>query len=395
MVDFTISKPQDNVEVKFSVDSPAIQSNASQVNVSTDSILQLAQSTGMVDAMHQINQESAQADQVVSEDIGEMPDLQATEEENEEEKPRKKERLKKDKEYGQKVKELYYQTSQALKERDAYALRLQEMELELLKKKNDQLERDVEHITSVMKHAKGQDDSDAYVDASRILSELTHERFKTHESLEKAQADYEQSYQSYQAPAVREDAEDPRYQALVEVSHRKELNSEHYHDWLEDHEALNPYSEDYNPHLAKEFAEVKHEFNNYLYAHNQQSIIGTSSYYEELSDLLSMHNEQKYGQPYQRAYASSSDDQPYTGENDMSQPITRASVAPVNRQGYQNPYAGNASSLPPLSEEEKRIAEICPMTDAPTVRGVQPRYLTNEEKYAIYQQNKAKMMGLA
>ena len=405
MVDFKISTPQDNVEVKFSIDSPLVQTQANHVNASTDSILQLAQNTGLVDAMHQVNAESAEADQLnlqPHQEEGEVLVEDIPEEvlQDSSSKRSSKSKRERDKGEAQRVGELVYQVAELSREKEAYALRLQEMELALLKKKKDDLEREVENIATVMKKAKGEEDPDAYVEAHKILSQLTHEQFKTHESLEQAQSAYEHSYQSYQEPESFSGEDNDRYQTLVSLSHKKELSSEYYKDWLDEHEALNPFSEDYNPHLAEEFAGVKKDFNNYLYAHGQQSLIGTVDYYNELDDLIQMQNERKYGsmQPYVQEDVfeeGSSYQQPYYGESDMSQPIARASIAPINRQGYQNPYAGTPSSLPALTEHEKRIAEICPMTDAPTVRGVQPRYLTNDEKYAIYQQNKAKMMGLA
>ncbi len=395
MVDFRITTPQDNVELSFDLNNN-VKTNANHVNASTDSILGLAQSTGMIEAANQINQDSAAADRPVSD----QDDLQTQESEEqeqtqEEESARKRERKNR---RDSRSDEGYRQAAKIAQERDAYALRLQEMEVELLQKKKDQLDRDVDHITSVMKNAKGIDDTHTFVDANQLLSQLTHEQFKTHESLEQASSAYQESYDAYETPAEYNLYDDSRYQKLLELSHKKELKSEAYHEWLEDNEIFNPFSEDFNPRLAQEFGEAKHAFNDWLQAHGQHSIIGTESYYDELDDLIRIKNQEKYGTPdpepsSQGGYGQSQHNQ-YAGEDDMSQPISRASVAPVNRQGYQNPYAGSNSSLPELTESEKRIAEICPMTEVPTIRGVQPRYLSNEEKYAVYQQNKAKMMGM-
>lgn len=403
MVDFKISTPQDNVEVKYSIDSSVVHRNANQVNASTDSIVQLAQTTGLVDAMHQVNAESAEADQFITQEENEEDSQEVLEaDQEEEERPRRKEKVKRDKERDARVNDLIYQANEAARERDAYALRLQQMEMELLKQKNVELDRDVTHVASVLRTAQISEDEDAYVDAQKLLSQLTHEQFKTHESLEQAQEAYEARYQSYQKPEPIEERDDMRSQLLLEFSHKKELRSEYYQDWLDENEVFNPYSEDYNPHLANEFKAVKDEFNNYLYAHGQQSQIGTEEYYQELDDLRSMHNQRKYGtapfseDPYEaEEEATAVYEQPYYGENQMSQPISRASVAPINRQGYQNPYGGGGhASLPELTKDEMMVAEMCPMTDAPVVRGVMPRYLTNEEKYEVYKRNKAKMMGM-
>jgi hypothetical protein len=351
----------------------------------SDSVLDKAIEVGMLDAMHQINKDSRVEAQADLEDSQEQDTFPETREDDSLEKETPK--TKKDK----RLHDMSLQINELAKERDLFYRKAKELEnrekdlqLDRLTQEKDNIDRDIEHLSSVMVSAKQTDDAAAYVQANTMLSDYLLTKRINEDALARAY------YDSENAPieSPQETEEDvSRYAALRELSHAREMHSEDYGEWLRENDVYNPFSEEFNPSMARDLFEVKDEFNKYLYANKKQNRIGTSDYYEELDKIIDTVNREKYSAPSFLGFNSNKKSEE---ETPMRKELGTASLAPVNRSPQKNRQ--DADRLPPLTQAEKEFAEKCAFYEGAGDRNNKyGRPLQPHEKHAMYQQMKANL----
>lgn len=350
--------------------------------VLSDSVLDKAIETGMVDAMQQINKESAQSE------AEELQD-QDTSEESRNVSSREKNSVKNKKD--RRLEDLNLKVSELSNERDLYFAkakelekREKELELKMMAQKKETIEQDIDRLSSLMVSAKEADDADAYVKANTLLSDHLLTKRINEDAL--ARAYYDSENAPIESPQNSEE-DASKYLALKEISHARELRSEEYGEWLRDNDVYNPFSEEFNPSMARDLFQVKDEYNKYLYANKKQNNIGTSDYYEELDKIIDTVNREKYSAPSFLGLAS---DKKGEKEEPMRKELGTASLAPVNRS--QSTSRQDTDRLPPLTQAEKEFAEKCAFYEGAGDRNNKyGRPLQPHEKHAMYQQMKANL----
>lgn len=376
MVDFIVSSPTDNKSLVGNPQTGAITDTSSGNGRTLDDIANMAQDVGLVDTMNQINagQDPFNKEQGVEESLEDSvkPDTQ----EKRESRRRKENRFDK----------FNQQLADAQRERDTYAERLNKLEFALLKKNHEALDSEIESVADSMRVAVGENDTDSFTETQKRLAQLTAQQALSEQNLKQAQQFLEDSQ--------REEEFDPRdvqsKEILYGLSHPRELRSEDYYEWLDDHPVFDPFAPDFNPDLAQDLVTVKKEFNNFLSYQGNADVIGTEDYYKELDKVMDAKQRSKYS-----AFSSQiNDNNPPQRSNPMSSPsYAETPVSAVNRSGYNAPY--QHGRLPELSAAEEQIALICPIPAGPPKgHGDIPRLLSSEERIMEYRKQKARVMGM-
>ena len=310
-------------------------------------------------------------------------------------------------------------------ERDVYALRAQEIEYQLLLEKDRKLTQDLESLSGIMKQAHTEQDSDAYVEANKLVAQVSQQKHYNEQELLISQKTLEQKTKGYQEVLDQsqglQQGNQERNDLFKTLSHNRELNSEDYQDWLNQNDYYNPYSSDFDPHMAQDVREIKNDINRFLHAHGASENIGTARYYEELDRKIQEKAVSRFqptvastrwpGDPDPQHHAqggsvvqaspppattppvSSAPYYPSHSEssamaNFHSGNLTATSTAPVTRGGYQTPYGNTpAPAEVRLNEHEMNIAKMCPMYAPPDPANprARPRLLNDDEKFERYQ----------
>ena len=383
---------------------------------------QLAQQVGLTDTMHQVNQESEYNDQQDRVDAGliDAPEYYADEQyeeepidvslggvPSEEKQPQKRRKAKKrDKRFDEFTQKYAasMEENKALREqnRQSEVYRLQ-LEKALLESEQKQLGGQIKDLSKVMKDALDEQDNETFVEANRLLTQVTNDRDKTSQTLRRYNEEI-QNVDNYEDDYSNDETqlESYAYEKLLELSDVKELNSEPYQDWIATHPYYNPYDyENFDGDLADEVLGIKKEFNKWLKYRNEGDFIGSDDYYHELDRLIdariegtSLDEQEYYEEPqYQqpgysnRGYSNQNEESDYMA----NQPIHRVAidqygqggrVAPVNRSGYNR---GGTQNLPELTRLEEQLALSMPMVDEKS------RPLSDREKIQVYKEGKAGM----
>lgn len=345
-----------------------------------DSVAQLAVDSGLVNAMHQINAEEKTADNPAVE-----------ENHPSEESPRQSSRPthRKDK----RLAEMSEKLAAIAEEKESYALRNKELEIQLLNARKADINRDIEDVSNLMSRSHKINDSEGYVKANKLLSKYSMNEIETERQLQEARNEIA-AQQTYAQVNNNDAYHQERSADFHRIFQPRELSSEYYQDWLVDNEIYDPFSEDYNPSLAAEMLSIKDEYNNYLYLNRQQKTIGSLDYYEKLNAIIDNVNQQKYGGGFQPSFFQEETVSQPQGEQDMRRSLGIASVAPITRTGHDGGITSGQRQLPPLTEAEKAFAEKCDMYEGPGAPGQKyGRPLQAHEKHRVYQENKEKLLG--
>lgn len=346
---------------------------------SNDSVIKMAE------LANQINEESAHLDN---------PNLPVQEDPSEGDSQDSLPSRKEKKRDGRVV-ELTTKVAEAARERDSFErrardleLKNKELELRLLAQQKEELDRDLSGIGSAVIDAQVSQDAGRYVEANKLFSQYAARQIQAEQALNA----HQEEMLSLQSQEQHHNTNQTVYQeTLAKLSHPKELDSEHYYDWLDENQAYNPGSEEYMPSLAQEVASIKEEYNAYLYVNKKQKEIGSPEYYDALDELITNVHQQRYGD-LDSLYRHQQNNQQQEAP-DMRKNLGNASVAPVIRGGNESGYDA-ATKFPPLTELEKQFAEKCDMYEGYGAQGSKyGRPLQPHEKHRLYQENKAKLFG--
>ncbi len=430
-----VIQPQNRTSVTLNVDSGEIVGGDSVPN----SLEQLAEQTGIVGAINNVNQESRQTDQDLREDYNIYADSPEghnhpqPQDEHEyrdseqqydepEQTPKKRAPKKKNKTADQRIRELSYQNLQTQHEKEALELELKrtrdEHAASLLSFEKQRITNDINRVSDIMVQAKDEDETKTYVDANRVLHTLIHKESEADAALTALQQSYHEQSESYDYKQEE--------QRFLQLSDPKELNSNAYSDWLRENPYYNPYdAENYDADLSDDVHQIKRNFNKFLKTKRQGNFIGTDDYYNELTNIINVKLFGDYNTPYQQqedhematrhtVHIDPQYDQSLQGavpeghhrthghypEPDQyvpPQPPQRAQpqpqqqypyhaprhVAPVNRAGYSSQYSSN--NIPVLDPTQRKLALSIPMYDT------QSRPLSDSERLHVYAQGLAEM----
>ena len=402
-----------------------------------DSIVNLAENTGIVDAINTMNQEGYQEDhdlrmnyemqnQNTNDQLDEDDYHQNDNSElydNEPSQPKKKKPKKKGDSVQKRFDEITYKLIEERREKEELERQLKRSRDEnaafMLSVERDRIAHDINRVTDVMIKAKDNDQTQTYVKANRLMHELVTKESETNNALTHLQ-------NSYQDEHVEPEHEQHAEQRFIGLSDPRELKSDSYTDWLRENPYYNPYdAENYDEDLANDIHEVKRNFNKFLKKNRNADFIGTSEYYQEIDALVDMkfsqfqpqqrYSNQGYNQyqqeesepmaeyriPINQEYEQSlgqgvpegqsryqsgiyPDDNRYQQQQQRA-PQQRGGPAPVNRSGYNQQYQNN--QLPQLTAQELQMAKVIPMYNTRSER------LTESEAIHQYRVEKMNMMS--
>lgn len=248
------------------------------------------------------------------------------------------------------IEDLVHKAAVLEEEKSRLALENQQLQQNLLESQGKAIEDRIEKLTSIMKKAHSTQDSESYVEASTLLSEML--PIKTNNKLQMRELSQRTSSLA-QDEGHSEAEQKARYAWFQDLSHPKEMESEAYGQWLVQNEVLNPFSEDFDPDIAQDFKETKTEFNKRLYAQGGYQTIGTPEYYQNFDAYRVQRNHEKYGgsidphhhnvpqeDPSMTMYPSQAPLYPHTYAPQQQNPY--APSVPTYAQPQQNPYAPRA-----------------------------------------------------
>ena len=245
-----------------------------------------------------------------------------------------------------------------------------------------------------------------------------------------------QKYERYQTEVEQEnsDVEELRskqYEAYLEFSDSRELESPLYEGFILHHDYLNPFDEKYNARIAEKVEPIKFDLIEELTINGQADVIGTKDYFTELSsriyrnlnsrsqqqkghNTMAYENDPRYQEPdykqiqeqMQQNYAPPQYQQPqYQNQQPQYAPPQyqqpqrqqnyappqyqqnqqyHQSVAPVNRQGYNNTYGGNPNNVELDSTQREILNDLfMPALDnlSQKINGRPMSYSDAEESY--------------
>lgn len=281
---------------------------------------------------------------------------------------------------------------EAERERDYYAKKNKELELQLLAKEKEATDQQLSSLSSLMLQAKESGNDEQFVEATKMMSQAQIASMQHASSLKTAQKEYN-DYRNVEAEPEEDTAAVNIYRA---ISDRREIESDDYSEWLLQNPVYNPFNEDFNSSLAEDMIQIKKQYNNYLTVKKDQDTIGSRAYYSNLDRILEEKMLQKYAEFEEPKKTVKVKDPVYTPEPERGPALTNnmnnPGVAPVNRETYASPKdVVEGLHLEPLTPFEKRIAEISPMyKGAGTPQHKYGLPMTTEEKYRAYQLNKAR-----
>lgn len=292
--------------VSFNVDTGDISPAVHMQN----SLVKLADESGMVDTINDINEQSYQEDQNLRDgydveeeshyqnDEDDFPEQQQDEQSYQEDhqqqqKPRKKSSPKKskgDKRYDDLIYKLGSKAQEAediARQRDAAARELKQARDEhaayVLSIEKQRIASDIDRVSDIMVRAKDTDQTRSYVEGNRIMNELI---------MKEAQTDAAINQLAYEREERNSVPEVSEYERLAEekfydLSDTKEITSPAYTDWLKENSYYNPYDqENYDNDLAQDVHDIKRTFNKFLKHNRNGEFIGTHEYYKELDAIV-------------------------------------------------------------------------------------------------------------
>lgn len=309
-----------------------------------DSLTQLADSVGLVDAMQTQNSQSYEEDQNLrtqfqsdgtpltdqdhyqQESFSENEEnpqesLEETQEESLEShsKPHRKKRKTKDnynERFGELTSKLYYERDKALEAQKELQKKKEELELEkkekeelrkiLLSSQGKSIDKDLGTLSEIMAKAQSEGDTETFIKANDFRTNLILEKKKTEEA-------YQQISRQEQESKVEIDPE------VLDMFDKKELNSEMLEWWLEANPYYDPRSEDFDADLAQDVKTIKKQLNKFLKFEGQSHMIGTEEYYHNLNEII---QERIYG-PVSPSYYS------------QQKPQQKSQSLPYQTEGYQ------------------------------------------------------------
>ena len=420
----------------YNSDTDQIQNGAMAV----DGLEKLADQVGIIDSINNVNQESQQYDQQLREDHGlEDPSYsQINNEQFEEEsvqnfpkKPQQKKKSKIDK----RLDSVMTKYTTVLSEKEELEQELKRVRDEnaryaasLLASEQERISHDIDRVADVMMTAQQNQQTEAYKKATKLMSKLVQEEAEAQRSLENLQESYQISNQHQQE--FNQEMEE----AFTQLADRRELKSQHYYEWLQDHPYYNAKDpENFDADLAQETYQIKKDFNKFLKRSGATDYIGSEEYYAELNQILhntfnpfpqnnQMNNyqsEQHYNEGYNDGYdeyydvnerddsmrhtiqvnpdfensipgrrASEGQNRIHTGNPSMMSPYQSRpqmpNLAPANRGNSGGYYQQN--QLPELTPLERKLALQMPMVDS------QGRSLSEAERIHTYRQGKLQQM---
>mgnify|MGYP001615376443 FL=1 len=438
-----IIQPTQRTSVTLNVDSGEIDGGQSVPN----SLEQLAGHTGIVGAINDINQESIDNDQSLRTEYNihaESPeghnhprehDYEENNSEHYEQQPKRKTTKKKSKTAEQRIRELSYQNLQTQNEKEELERELKrtrdEHAASLLDFEKKRITNDIQRVSNIMVQAKEEDETQTYVDANRVLHKLLSKESEANDALEYLRDHYQQ-----ETPNDDQEYQRAAEQRFLELSDKKELQSDSYTEWLRENPYYNPYdAENYDADLSNDVHDIKRNFNKFLKSKRNSNFIGTEDYYQELNNIINtkLFGDYNYGNQQQGYSNQGYSNQGYNqrededmsarhtvhidpqydqslqgampeGQNRMhgqypepdayqqsapqqyqqQRQSAPRNVMPVNRAGYSQQFSAN--SLPPLDAIEHKLALQIPMYDN------QGRALSENERIHEYRRGKADLM---
>jgi hypothetical protein len=351
------------------------------------------------------------------------------EDQPQQQKPKKKSPPKKtkgDKRYDDLIYKLGSKAQEAeeiARQRDATARELKQARDEhaayVLSIEKQRIASDIDRVSDIMVRAKETDQSKSYVDGNRIMNELILKEAQTDAAINQLAQQREQDSYVPETSEYERLAEEKFY----DLSDAKEISSPAYAEWLKENSYYNPYDGDnYDEDLAQDVHEIKRTFNKFLKHNRNGQFIGTPDYYQELDAIVqnklygdfvpqqqkgysnrgysnqredndmkqinysidpdyqqSLGNAMPEGQSRVRGtYPDDPNYQAPRGQQQRQPQQQRPGVAPVNRSGYNQQY----SNMPPLSEQERKLALMWPAWDT------NGRPLSDQEKLQSYAANR-------
>jgi hypothetical protein len=293
-----VIQPQNRTSVTLNVDSGEIDGGDFVPN----SLEQLAEQTGIVGAINNINHESQKTDHELREDYNiradspeghNHPQYEEEEEYHPHEQreyesevaPKKRPIKKKNKTADQRIRELSYQNLQTQHEKEELENELKRLRDEhaasMLSFEKQRIANDINRVSDIMVQAKEEDETQTYVDANRVLHTLIHKESEADAALNSLKEHYQQKQPEYDYKAEE--------QRFLQLSDPKEIQSDAYAEWLRDNPYYNPYdAENYDADLSEDVHLIKRNFNKFLKSKRNGNFIGTDDYYQELTNIINV-----------------------------------------------------------------------------------------------------------
>lgn len=282
-----------------------------------------------------------------------------------------------------------------------------EREFLILSKEKDDLDYKTSQVSQIWAEAHEVGDTSELQQANMALHELGLRKAAKEREIETLANNYI-AYQDEQDAEIGDEQEltMKQYEALLEFSDPREMNSTHYKEFLQNHEYLDTFDrENYDAKMVERVEPVKFDLIQELKLNGQANLIGTIDYFKELSSRIhsslnprtqqvnqysrgqNMSNpynpynqqqqypQQQYQQPqqqqpqqqqqyYQQQYPQQQQQQ-YNQPQYQQQPQQYQqqqynqqqqyqSVAPVNRAGYANNFSTDARDIQ-LSDQQQDV----------------------------------------
>ena len=304
-----------NIVIPEGRSSGTIDVDSGQMNITTGgqhpySMQQLADNNGLTDAMNQMNYESRMYDDQLHEEnlsndqdfSDEMDDssehhqnteMQEYDQEQTEHRPRQRRKKSKDKRFDDLTRNYHLEREQREEyEKEVKRLRDDNARIKILedehaamvlKLEQKEINDNLKKVSNIMIQAKEEDDNATYVKANLLMNKLS---LKEAEN-ERAYSQIQDRYNQYQQDVPDDDREQEVMQQLIKRADPRDLKSEYFNDFLNDH----PYADarnldEFDPDLADEFFSHKKKFDKALKLERRSNYIGTADYYDELNDVI-------------------------------------------------------------------------------------------------------------
>ena len=304
----------------------------------------------------------------------------------------------------------------------------------ILKQQKEKLEQDEYQAKEVWARAFEEGDPKIIQDMNDIISDIKLQKTHKEHEINEIVDQYSKYQNEYEKEAETQNSlQEQQYEALIELSDRRELESPLYDGFLQHHDYLDPRSPNFDSRLAERSMHVKYDLLTELKLNGQADDIGTKDYMEELSrriqlnlnprltsqrgEFMTDNQDPRYQQPvYQKPQQYQNYQQPmqqqrppqqmhpqqmgypqqqmgypqqqpmypnqgmYPNYPNQSYP-QHQSVAPVNRAGYSNGYKDIN-----LNENEREVAEMFGQAADWLTQGVKGRGTNTEELHNNYKQ---------
>ena len=376
-----------NIVIPEGRSSGTIDVDSGQMNITTGgqhpySMQQLADNNGLTDAMNQMNYESRMYDDQLHEEnlsndqdfSDEMDDssehhqnteMQEYDQEQTEHRPRQRRKKSKDKRFDDLTRNYHLEREQREEyEKEVKRLRDDNARIKILedehaamvlKLEQKEINDNLKKVSNIMIQAKEEDDNATYVKANLLMNKLS---LKEAEN-ERAYSQIQDRYNQYQQDVPDDDREQEVMQQLIKRADPRDLKSEYFNDFLNDH----PYADarnldEFDPDLADEFFSHKKKFDKALKLERRSNYIGTADYYDELNDVIKdeMHSKsyrrnktQNRRQNQYQDEPSFDDDDDYNYEEDKMKKWKYA-ISSMTQEEKENPEI--------LEKQTSRISRI-------------------------------------